>query len=110
MKKLFIAIVAVAFSTAVFAQSAPKAGAKSTTVSVDHYTMKDGVMMHSRGAKEEAMTGDLKLNNGTVVSSKGEITMPDGKKSMLKNGQSIDMQGKITNSEKMSPDMKKSNK
>ncbi len=116
MKKLFVAVVAVVFSSVVFthAQTGQKtkpaiAGTEMKMDDMTHcYVMKDGAMVHCMGTKTEPMKKNIILKNGTMVSIKGEITMKDGKKSMLTNGQCIDITGKIGDFDKMHPDMKKS--
>ncbi len=114
MKKL-IAIIAIgAFATGVFAQAPAgkmegKPATAKTTDATHCYAMKDGAMMHCMGTKAEPMAKDATLNNGAMVSTKGEITMKDGTKKMLANGQCVDMNGKIGDFDKMHPgaDMKK---
>ncbi len=84
MKKLLFAAMAVALSTGAFAQdqSAKKADAKPAheKMMTHCYAMKDGAMMHCMGSKAEPMAKDVTLKNGTMVSTKGEITTKDGKK------------------------------
>jgi len=114
MKKLFIAIIAVAFSTVALAQTPekkadakPAASEKKTTDNTHCYSMKDGAMMHCMGTTAEPMKKDVTLKNGTTVSTKGVVVMKDGKKAMLKNGECIDVNGKIGDFDKMHPGMKK---
>ena len=113
MKKLIIALVAVAFSaTVVFAQTEKKAESKPATKTekkpATHcYAMKDGAMVHCMGTASEPMSKDATLKNGSTVSTKGEVKMKDGKKVMLANGQCIDVSGKIGDFDKMHAEMKK---
>ena len=72
--------------------------------------MKDGAMVHCMGSKGEPMTKDVTLKNGIVISTSGEVTMKNGTKSKLNNGQAVDMNGKIGDFEKMHPGMNKGEK
>ncbi len=113
MKKLIVAVVAVVFSSAVFAQTErkskpPIAGTEMKMDDMTHcYAMKDGAMVHCMGDKTEKMKKDVILKNGTVVTTKGDITMKGGKKIKLTNGQCIDVNGKVGDFVKMHADMKK---
>src|SRR5437868_5634982 len=108
MKKLFLLIATVAFATGVFAQAGTtdkkmdSKPAMSTDKKMTHcYAMKDGAMLHCWGKDgHEAMTSDATLKNGTKVSTSGEVTMKDGKKTQLKNGQCILANGKIEDFDK----------
>src|SRR5438876_3497202 len=102
MKKIIGVIVAVMFSAAMFAQAqtdkkvnTKPAQTTQKKMATHCYAMKAGVMMNCMSSKEEAMAKDATLKNGTMVSTKGEVTMKDGKKTMLANGQCITMDGKI---------------
>jgi uncharacterized protein YdeI (BOF family) len=115
MKKLILAIAVAAFSTATFAQAQtdkkmetkPAQGSEAKMTSPHCYTMKDNAMMECWGAKAQAMKKDATLKNGTMVSTKGEVTMKDGKKSVLTNGQCIMANnGMIGDFAKMHPEMK----
>lgn len=110
MKKLFAIVAAVIVSTAVFAQNDKKA--ETTPPSAEKkmahecYTMKDNALMHCMGDKAEAQKTDVKLKDGTTITAKGEVMKVDGSKSMLANGQCIDLNGKIGDYEKMHAEMK----
>lgn len=70
------------------------------------YEMKDNMLMHCWGEKSEVQKTNVTLKNGTKVSTKGEVTMADGKTQMLTNGQCIDIKGMIGDCNKMHVDMK----
>src|SRR4051812_47113764 len=55
--------------------------------------MKDGklAVMH----ENMEMTSEVTLSNGTKVHPDGTITKKDGSKTMLKEGQCVDMDGKV---------------
>ena len=55
--------------------------------------MKDGKMMMMKDGKEMAMDNDVTLENGSRVTKDGSLISKDGKKSMLKNNDCIDMKG-----------------
>ena len=106
MKKLICAIVFALLSTAMFAQTQPAAKPASAEhkAKLHCYYMKDAAMQECWGTKGMAMAKDATLKNGTKVSAKGEVTMKDGKKIMLKEGECVLADnGKIGAFDKMHP-------
>ena len=116
MKKLMVILAAAVFSTASFAQTqttgstkaepkpaetkpAPQTAEKKVVHS--DWAMKDGKMMHCMGDKMAAMTKDVTLKNGCMISTKGEVTSKDGKKTMMANGDCCDSHGKVMPCDKM---------
>lgn len=104
MKKLLALFTAAVFFTAFCAQAqtekktetkTPPAKTAETKTQHSDYAMMDGKMMHCMGAKQEPMTKDVTLKNGTTVSMNGEVKTKDGKTTMLKNGWCVDMHGKV---------------
>jgi len=107
MKKLFVILTAVVFSTVTVFAQATKTETKETKKDAKEskmetkadnthcYAMINGKMSHCTKTAGDPMTKDVTLKNGTMVSTKGEVTMKDGKKMMLKEGQCIDMEGKV---------------
>lgn len=102
MKKLMTFIVAGLFTTVSFAQdhkadnkSMKKSDATMATKKHECYMMKDGVVFHCMGEKSEAPKTDVKLSNGTVISTNGMVTMKDGNTKKLENGQCVSMMGSI---------------
>ena len=89
MKKLILLLVAMTFSFGVYAQER-EMPAKT------HIMMKDGKMWVMKDGKSSAMDGDLTLNEGTIVSASGKVTMKDGSTKTLENGDAIDMDGVIS--------------
>lgn len=95
MKKLIIAFTVAVFSMVNLAQAqtTEKTAKEQTTKhhksSLHCYMMKDGAMMECWGKTGKAMTKDATLQNGTMVSTTGEITTKDGKKDALKDNQCI---------------------
>jgi len=60
-----------------------------------HYTWMNGKLMNCKGETAEPQTADVKLKDGSTVTTKGEIIGKDGKKTMMKNGECVDMNGKV---------------
>lgn len=89
MKKLILVFAALLFSFGMQAQDG-KMPVK------DHLMMQDGKMWVMTEGKTTAMTQDVKLSDGSVVSVAGKVTMADGNTKMLSNGDAIDMDGVIT--------------
>ena len=59
--------------------------------------MKDGKIeiMHDG----MALTADVKLDNGTWIKMDGSVVKKDGTKKILKEGECVDKEGKITESQ-----------
>jgi hypothetical protein len=108
MKKFLTVAVVALFATASFAQDnkmEKKADAKSTTLAHECYMMKDGAVIHCMGEKNEALKSDVKLKNGTTITSTGVIRSKDGVETKLENGQCVSLMGSIGDCEKMHGDM-----
>lgn len=109
MKKLIIALAVAVCSTVSFtyAQDDKKMDPKMShkkEASIHCYAMKDSHMSECWGKTGKPMTNDATLKNGTKVSTTGEVTMMNGEKEMLKNGQCIlANSGRITNLDKAHP-------
>lgn len=98
MKKLILAIaIIVGISTASNAQTSSKMEKKEK----QKMEMKDGVMMMDNQAmlcshdKCTPLTKTYTCKDGCKVSPDGTVTKPDGSKMKLKNGYSIDKNGKM---------------
>ena len=61
----------------------------------DCVMMKDGKMMAMKSGKSMMMTKDMKMSNGTMVMKDGTVKMKDGSTSTLKDGEYVDMKGKM---------------
>lgn len=85
MKKLLCVLSLVIVSIAGFSQTSDKVC----------YAMKDGKMMVMKHGKMMMMSKDMKLSNGEMVMKDGTVKMTDGTTSMLKEGQYVDMKGKM---------------
>jgi hypothetical protein len=87
MKKMLVALGLMIISSAVFAQSSTKM--KSC------YVMEKGKVMSMKNGKEMAMSKNMMLSNGATIMTDGTVKMKDGTTTMLKEGQYVDMNGKI---------------
>ena len=72
--------------------------------------MKDGKMMCMMDGKTMPMEKDMTMKNGTMCMKNGECIMKDGTKMQMKEGQCMDMNGKMDNCSMMNKDMKSSTK
>lgn len=67
----------------------------AAAVTTDGFMLKDGKMVTVTNGKLTAMESDVTLPNGTVVMSTGYFMKKDGLKTELKEGELIDMNGKL---------------
>ncbi len=86
----FLAIFLMVISFNVHAQTHKK----SSTMK-DCCMMKDGKMMVMKGGKTMPMEKDMVMKNGTKCMKDGECIMKDGTKMMMKEGDCMDMSGKM---------------
>lgn len=61
----------------------------------DCVMMKDGKLIVMKGNSVTALDADLTLTNGTVVKTDGSVKSADGSAMKLKEGEAIDMDGKM---------------
>jgi hypothetical protein len=59
--------------------------------------MKDGILMIMHDGS--AVTSDVTLANGTMIKMNGTVIMSDGKKLLLSDGDCVDPDGNLINSE-----------
>lgn len=59
----------------------------------DGYHVQGGKVMISKGGKSTAMDSDVTLSDGTKVMRDGTVMRKDGTKSMMKDGDRMDMSG-----------------
>lgn len=105
MKKMLAMLVAVFAVVLVNAQNADH-GHK--TMKKDCIMMKDGKVVQMKDGNTTELTGDVTLSNGTVVSKDGTVKTKDGKTSMLKDGDCVYMNGKMTHMAMKKKDTKSS--
>jgi hypothetical protein len=111
MKKILIALTAIALSFSAMAQTkmndttaikkTSKTAHKKSSKTMhkmktgNGLMMMDGKMMTRQDGKNTPMTEDKTLANGTKVMPDGTVEMKDGKKVQLKEGECVMMDGKI---------------
>ncbi|HXB44437.1 MAG TPA: DUF6799 domain-containing protein [Puia sp.] len=61
----------------------------------DYYVMKDGKVISMKGGKEATLAKTTKLSNGEMIMKDGNVKMKDGSMMMLKEGQYVDVNGKM---------------
>ena len=92
-------ILAVAFTlgTGVYAQEKKetKPAKMEHSGMKDCVMMKDGKMMVMKGGKTGMMDKDMTMKNGATVMKDGTVKMKDGKTMMMKEGDMMDMSGKM---------------
>ena len=112
MKKIFAALFITVLTTGAFAQVDSTRGRMHNMKSGemmkgDCVMMKDGKMMVMKNGQTMDMDKDMTLNNGTMVMKDGTVKMKDGTTTMMKEGECIYMNGKMS---KMGMDKMKMNK
>ena len=112
MKKLILVSTAILLSFGSFAQTDSTNNKMNHDImnhdmdnSMNHQTMdkshpngvmmKDGKMMMIHNGKMTMMNHDMTMSNGTKVMSDGTCIKKDGIKMMMKEGQHMDMSGKM---------------
>lgn len=118
MKKLSLVITAVCLSIGVYAQTdttgTPRdmnnskmppqtqensaTGTKSQTMIRQHpdgYMLKSGKVVMIKDGKVTTIDKDITLENGTTITTNGSILQMDGTKATLKEGEHIDLTGKM---------------
>ncbi len=100
MKKLFSILVLGSLTFGALAQDSAMdmhdtGMAKMHHMKKDCVMMKNGKMMVMKHGKAMMMSNSVKLNNGTMVMKDGTVKMVDGNTQMLKEGQYVDMDGKM---------------
>jgi uncharacterized protein YdeI (BOF family) len=61
--------------------------------SSDGYVVQGGKVMMTKGGKTTAMDSDTTLSDGTKIMKDGTVVRKDGSKSMMKDGERMDMSG-----------------
>jgi hypothetical protein len=101
MKKILMIMAAVAFSFASIAQNSTsgKMETKKETkkASPRCFEMKNGKIMQMKEGSTTEILGETTLENGAVLTKDGVIKMPDGSTRQVKEGECVNMDGKIEN-------------
>ena len=97
MKKIFAMIAALAFALTVSAQDkTEKKVDKMDSGMKDCVMMEDGILVLMKDGKVTDLTTGMTLQNGIKVMADGKIIMKDGSAKMLKNGDVMYMNGKMS--------------
>ena len=94
-KKVFTTVVASLLTMVLFLTFSTANAQKKNNAMKDCCMMKDGKMMVMKDGKTMPMDKMMTMKNGTTCMTNGECTMKDGSKMMLKNGDCMDMSGKM---------------
>lgn len=73
---------------------------KKSAIMKDCCMMKDGKMMVMKDGKTMPMEKDMVMKNGTTCTKNGECITKDGTKTMMKDGDCIEMSGKMCSEKK----------
>ena len=99
MKKVIMfLLVAGTCTTAAVAQDSTKSATPKTEKShemKDCVAMKDGKVVVMKGTNVTVLDKDLTLPNGTTIKADGSVKMADGTAMQLKEGEALDMEGKL---------------
>ncbi len=107
MKKLILSIATVLITTGVYAQAestfkTEKKSEKKYYSGSENRNPPDGFMLYNgeflmvKNGKMTSVKNDTTLSDGTIIMSDGHYKKKDGSKIMLKEGEHMDMSGKIT--------------
>ena len=107
MKKLFLAIIALSSVVLLQAQNSDQSAKKE--VKKDCIKMQDGKLWQDKDGNTTEVTEDITLSNGTIVMKDGNVKMKDGSTVMLKDGDYVWMDGKITHGKKKKDEGKPGN-
>ena len=101
MKHLLIIATAFFFTSSAMAQThmSKKTHHKmhhNMGMEKDGVMMEDGKMMQMKDGKTMMMEKDMKMSDGSMVMMDGSMKMKNGKTHMLKNGDCVMMNGKMS--------------
>ncbi len=80
-------------------------GVQGGMMSRDGVMMKDGKMWEVKGGKDTELTHEVTLKNGWRVNSDGRVMMANGQSIQMKEGEILDMSGKVVRAGKMGKKM-----
>jgi|SRR6185436_2727153 len=129
MKKIILTLTTIVLSAIAYAQTdsvnrtnqnnTVKSGHDMThqqmDKSQDGYSMQNGKMMMSKNGKMTEMEKEMTFSDGSVLKNDGTIIRKDGTKLMIKDGEYVDLTGKVVRSDRnkdmyLVPDSTKKNK
>jgi|SRR5882724_5782693 len=102
MKKLIGILIISFIACSAYSQDTTMKNGMTTMSKMkkDYFFMKDGKMMATKNGESTVMVNNVHLTNGATLKSDGTIEMSDGSTKMLREGEIIDMDGKIGKSKK----------
>lgn len=101
MKNLSLLFVAIAISIGASAQTTnpttttPKMHKEYAQKNHDGYAYTNGKLMMNKDGTSSEVTQDATLANGTTISNNGKVIWKNGKTQTLKEGDWVDMNGKV---------------
>ena len=98
-KKVFTTVITSLFTMMLFltfSNTIAQTKEKNLVIK-DCCMMKGGKMMVMKDGVFMPMEKEMTMKNGTVCMTNGECTMKDGSKMIMKNGDCMDMSGKMCN-------------
>ena len=93
MKRLFLMLIAL---SSVVLLNAQTTDTSHKDMKKDCIAMKDGKVLQMKDGNSTELTADVTLEDGTIVSKDGTVKTKDGKTVMLKEGDRVWMNGKIS--------------
>jgi len=103
MKKIILMLVVCALNFGAFAQSPYGTGSASSDSvrssslnDPDGFIKKDGKVMMVNGGQYTILKKDVTLSDGTVVKTNGSYKTKDGTKMELREGDHLDLNGKLS--------------
>lgn len=101
MKNVSLLIIALVFCFSASAQTTGDTthhkmhNQYSQSKNNEHYMLQNGKLMMDRNGTMSAVTNDVTLSNGTMITTDGKVTWKNGKTQTLQNGESIGTNGRI---------------
>lgn len=93
--------VAVAQDSSATSTTKAASGRAESNQMKDCVMMKDGKLHLMKGTSITGLDKNLTLANGTVIKTDGTVKAADGTEMTLKEGEAIDMEGKLIKGEPM---------
>ena len=107
MKKMLLTIAAILLTCGAFAQTDTQSKTPDQTTKpvkshrhANGYIMKDGRMMQVKDGNLMLIEKDITLSNGTVIMADGNYMEKGKPKTILRDGEHVDMDGNVTRKSK----------
>ena len=96
MKKLIgVFVFSFIICSAYSQEASTKSDATSSNIKRDYFFLKDGKMMATKNGDSVVMANNVHLIDGSTLKTDGTVERLDGTTQVLKEGQTIDLDGKI---------------